>query len=61
MKPNPSCSKNRKIKGKGKEKKNKMQRENKIKFTINDLDMYDLVKKTRSRIRQRSKRRYLGS
>ena len=35
--PNPSCSKNRKLKRK-QEKKNKIKRENKIKSTINNLD-----------------------
>jgi len=36
--PNPSCSKNRKVKRKEKKSRIKMKRENKIESTINDLD-----------------------
>ena len=39
MNPNPSCSKNRKLKEKEKKSKIKMKSENKIKSTINDLDI----------------------
>jgi len=49
MNPNLSCSKNRKRKEKEKEKENKMQRENKIKSTINDLDSYGGTLNTSSR------------
>jgi len=39
MNPNPSCSKNRKLKEKEKKSKIKMKSENKIKSTVNDLDI----------------------
>ena len=42
--PNPSCSKNRKMKKERKEKWNKVKRDNKIKSTVNDLDKLSLDK-----------------